>query len=247
MVLDGVSLRYQSRSSTSAARGLLDVIRRASQVRPKLLPSGHAQSALTNVNLEIVAGERVALLGGNGAGKTSLIKVISGIYPISDGVMEIEGKVDSLLELSLGFEPAATGWENIMFRGLLAGMTPTQINQLRPSIVEFSGLGEKIYFPLNTYSAGMQVRLAFSISTALEPEILILDEVFGAGDAEFMARAQRRVLDLAEKADIVIMASHDLTALQQICQRGVVMMCGEIAYDGSLDSAARFYLSQFAS
>ena len=136
--------------------------------------------ALKQVTININAGERVGLLGHNGAGKSTFLKMVAGLYPISSGSRTVEGVVRSLFDLSLGFEPDATGRENILYRGLLLGLSPTFMRSIEQEIVDFADLGEFIDYPIKTYSAGMQVRLAFAVSTAVGGDILLLDEVVGA-------------------------------------------------------------------
>lgn len=197
--------------------------------------------ALKNISLQIKAGERVGLLGHNGAGKSTFLKTVAGLYPVSAGTVEVQGEVRSLFDLSMGFEPDATGRENILYRGLLLGLTPAFMRAQEASIVEFSGLGEFIDYPIKTYSAGMQVRLAFAISTAVGGDILLLDEVIGAGDANFMEKARARIANLVEAAEILILASHDFGALSSLCTRGLVFHHGSIVFDGSIFTAIREY------
>ncbi len=193
--------------------------------------------ALKNISLEINNGERVGLLGHNGAGKSTFLKTVAGLYPISSGQLIVNGQVRSLFDLSLGFEPDATGRENILYRGLLLGLTPRFMREKEDEIVEFAGLGEFIDYPIKTYSAGMQVRLAFAISTSVGGDILLLDEVIGAGDANFMTKAKKRITDLIEQAEILVLASHDFSSLKDICERGVVFHHGELVFDGVMNEA----------
>lgn len=197
--------------------------------------------ALKNISLEIREGERVGLLGHNGAGKSTFLKTVAELYPVSSGKVEVVGKVRSLFDLSMGFEPDATGRENILYRGLLLGLSPHFMREKEAEIVEFAGLGEFIDYPIKTYSAGMQVRLAFAISTAVGGDILLLDEVIGAGDANFMAKAKQRIANLVERAQILVLASHDLGALKRLCSRGLVFHHGEIIYDGNVEKAIHEY------
>lgn len=199
--------------------------------------------ALKNITLDIVPGERVGLLGHNGAGKSTFLKTVAGLYPISSGTMDVVGQVRSLFDLSLGFEADATGRENILYRGLLLGLSPQFMQKKEEEIVDFAGLGEFIDYPIKTYSAGMQVRLAFAISTSVGGDILLLDEVIGAGDANFMAKAKQRIAGLIEQSEILILASHDLRSLASLCQRGLVFHHGDLAYDGSIDDAIAHYKS----
>lgn len=197
--------------------------------------------ALKNISLQIRGGERIGLLGHNGAGKSTFLKTVAGLYPVSAGTVEVRGEVRSLFDLSMGFEPDATGRENILYRGLLLGLTPAFMRAQEASIVEFAGLGEFIDYPIKTYSAGMQVRLAFAISTAVGGDVLLLDEVIGAGDANFMAKAKVRIAALIEQAEILILASHDFGALSTLCSRGLVFHHGEIIFDGSINDAIAEY------
>ncbi len=197
--------------------------------------------ALKNISIEITNGERVGLLGRNGAGKSTLLKTIAGLYPISSGNLIVQGKVRSLLNLSLGFEPDATGRENIFYRGLLLGLSPFVMRKKESEIVEFADLGEFIDYPIKTYSAGMMVRLAFAITTSVGGDVLLLDEIIGAGDANFMTKAKQRIASLIEKSEILVLASHDLVTMSALCQRGVVLNHGELIYDGPISSAIEYY------
>jgi len=197
--------------------------------------------ALKDVNLSIQPGERVGLLGHNGAGKSTFLKMLAGLYPITSGLRTVEGTVRSLFDISLGFEPDASGRENILYRGLLLGLTPKYMKSIQAEIIEFADIGEFIDYPIKTYSAGMQVRLAFAISTSVGGDILLLDEVIGAGDANFMGKARRRITDLIEKAEILVLASHDFSTLSSICTRGLVFHHGEVIFDGDMDLAIARY------
>lgn len=197
--------------------------------------------ALQNISLEIGPGERVGLLGHNGAGKSTFLKMLAGLYPISSGKRSVNGTIRSLFDLSLGFEPDASGRENILYRGLLLGLSPRFMREVEEEIVDFADLGEFIDYPIKTYSAGMQVRLAFAISTTVGGDILLLDEVIGAGDANFMAKARNRIMSLIEQSEILVLASHDFSALSTICERGLVFHHGEIVFDGEIHNAIMKY------
>lgn len=201
----------------------------------------HDVHALKHISLEIREGERVGLLGHNGAGKSTFLKTVAGLYPISSGTVTVEGTVRALFDLSLGFEPDATGRENILYRGLLLGLSPSEMRALEEEIVAFADLGEFIDYPIKTYSAGMMVRLAFAISTAVGGDVLLLDEVIGAGDASFMERAKKRIKSLIEHSKILVLASHDFNALESICDRGLVFHHGEVVHDGSMPSAIQVF------
>jgi lipopolysaccharide transport system ATP-binding protein len=191
--------------------------------------------ALKNLSFDLSPGERVALLGHNGAGKSTLLKAIAGLYPISNGKLDTHGDIRALFDISLGFEPDATGRENILYRGLLLGQSPKQMRNMESEIVEFADIGELIDYPVKTYSAGMQVRLAFAISTAIPGDILLLDEVIGAGDAAFMVKAQKRIVQLIEQANIMVLASHDFSAVRNLCKRALVLDHGNLMFDGNVE------------
>jgi lipopolysaccharide transport system ATP-binding protein len=197
--------------------------------------------ALNNLYFKISGGERVALIGHNGAGKSSLLKSIAGIYPASNGAIVTDGRIRSLFELHLGFEIDATGRENIRYRGLLLGAHPKDIPSLEKSVETFCELGSKLDLPIRTYSSGMLVRLAFGIASYFPGEILLLDEVIAAGDIAFYEKFQVRLNELLEKANILVIATHDLDAAIKFCERGIVLNQGEIIFDGPIEGAIRFY------
>lgn len=234
IILENIDLYYSSvafkeRSLKSMLGNLLSVTRKTHDVQDV--------HALKNISLEIGPGERVGLLGHNGAGKSTFLKMLAGLYPITSGRRSVTGTVRSLFDLSLGFEPDASGRENILYRGLLLGLTPSFMREKEEEIVAFADLGEFIDYPIKTYSAGMQVRLAFAISTAVGGDILLLDEVIGAGDANFMAKAKQRIMSLIEQSEILVLASHDFSALEKICERGLVFHHGQIVFDGKIDQS----------
>jgi len=227
------SVGYQERSLKSMFSNVLKI-----KKNKPILTDIHA---LKNINVSIKQGERVGLLGHNGAGKSTFLKTVAGLYPISSGQLNVQGQIRSLFDLSMGFEPDATGRENILYRGLLLGLTPRFMREKEEEIIAFADLGEFIDYPIKTYSAGMQVRLAFSISTTVGGNILLLDEVIGAGDANFMTKAKERINSLIEQAEILILASHDFGALQSICDRGLVFHHGELRFDGTMALAIQHY------
>jgi lipopolysaccharide transport system ATP-binding protein len=211
-----------------------------------LLWPGRAASrtirALRDVTLEIGAGERIGLIGPNGAGKTTLLKVMAGIYPPQRGRVRIEGRVCPLFEFATGFEMDAAGWDNIRTRALLLGMSAAEIEAKIEDIGRFSELGEFLDVPVRCYSAGMMLRLAFATSTAVEPEILLLDEVMAAGDASFIQRARARMDQMMERARIVVFATHALDLLPKICGRTIWLDHGRIVLDGATADVISAYL-----
>ncbi len=198
--------------------------------------------ALREVSLDIVAGERIGLIGPNGAGKTTLLKVMAGIYPPQAGEVHVEGRVCPLFEFDTGFEMDATGWDNIRTRALLLGMTARQIEEQIEEIGRFAELGEFLDVPVRCYSSGMLLRLTFATSTAVEPEILLLDEVMASGDASFIQRARARMDQMMERARIVVFATHALDLLPKICERTIWLDHGRIVLDGHTADVVSAYL-----
>jgi ABC-type polysaccharide/polyol phosphate transport system ATPase subunit len=184
--------------------------------------------ALEHITLAIPRGERLGVIGHNGAGKSTLLKVLAGIYPPTDGSLMVEGQISSLFDIALGFEADATGWENICFRGYLQGETPRSIKDKMQPIADFSELGQFLDTPVRYYSAGMRLRLAFSIATAIEPEILLVDEVLSVGDKAFMEKASQRMKEMMDKAQLIVMVSHDLESIKKLCHRVVWMDHGQV-------------------
>jgi ABC-type polysaccharide/polyol phosphate transport system ATPase subunit len=197
--------------------------------------------ALQDFSLKLRDGERIGVLGSNGAGKSTLLKVLAGIYPPTQGRRLVEGRISSLFEISLGFEPDATGWENINYRGFLQGETPRTIKPKMKPIADFSGLGDFLNMPVRYYSAGMMIRLAFSIATAIDPEVLLVDEVLGVGDMAFQAKAQQRMRDMIAKAKIIVVVSHDLDSLSLLCDRAIWMDHGKIRLTGPSADVVKAY------
>lgn len=203
--------------------------------------------ALKNVSLKIKDGERVGIIGRNGAGKSTLLKAIAGLYPLQTGTIETEGKIRAMFDLSLGFEFEATGRENITYRGLLLGETPKSIREKEQQIVEFAELGDFIDFPIKAYSAGMLVRLAFAISTTVSGEILLLDEILGAGDAAFQVKARKRMAEMISQAKIIVLVSHDMSSIRQLCTRVIYLQNGQVVADGPANEITQSYLDSVSA
>ena len=197
--------------------------------------------ALKDLTLTIKSGERVGLIGHNGAGKSTLLKVMAGIYPPQRGTVLSTGHICPLFEFVTGFEMEATGWENIRTRALLLGMSPKEIDQKIGGIAAFSNLGDFLDIPVRHYSTGMFVRLAFATSTAVDPQILLLDEVMAAGDAAFIESARQRMNELMLRASIVVFASHSLDVLPTFCDRTILLKQGRIVADGPTADVVREY------
>src|SRR4051794_29066102 len=226
--LENVCLRFRVRTATRVSlkeylvRGLF---------RPSVNPPVEVH-ALRDVTLRGREGERLGVIGHNGAGKSTLLKVIAGVYPPTAGRRQVTGRICSLFDLMVGFEMEASGWDNIRFRSYLQGETPRTIRDKVHGIAEFSELGRFLDVPLKYYSAGMLVRLAFSIASAADPEVLLVDEALAAGDAAFRVKARERITELKQAARLMVLVSHDLNALPDLCtsvawmERGAVRMLG---------------------
>jgi ABC-type polysaccharide/polyol phosphate transport system ATPase subunit len=197
--------------------------------------------ALQDVCLQAREGERLGIIGHNGAGKSTLLKLLAGIYPPTSGRRLVKGRISSLFDIALGFEGDANGWENIAYRGYLQGETPGSIRSKLKQIAEFSELGDFLNMPVRYYSAGMMVRLAFSIATAIEPEILLVDEVLSVGDMAFQTKAQRRMREMMARAQLIIVVSHDLESLHKLCDRGIWMDHGRVRQSGPMDEIIAAY------
>jgi ABC-2 type transport system ATP-binding protein/lipopolysaccharide transport system ATP-binding protein len=197
--------------------------------------------ALQDVSLHIAHGDRVGLVGHNGAGKTTLLRVLAGVYEPTVGCIEVAGAVSALLDVNLGLNMDATGWENIFLRGLYLGLRPPEIRRLAPGIAEFTELGEFLYMPVRTYSAGMILRLAFAVATAAKPQILLMDEWLLAGDANFLSKAHARIESFVRQSEILVLASHSLPILEEWCTKIVWLDTGRVVMVGDPASVLRRY------
>jgi lipopolysaccharide transport system ATP-binding protein len=184
--------------------------------------------ALRNISLEIKPGDRVGLIGHNGAGKTSLLRIMAGIYEPTSGRVKVEGRVSSFINLGQGLDMEATGAENILLCGLMFGMEFDEVRRLTPSIGEFSGLGDFLDMPVRTYSSGMLMRLIFSIVTSVPAEILLMDEWLSVGDHDFNQLAQKRLEDMISSANIFVLASHEESIVKRLCNTIVRLEHGAV-------------------
>jgi lipopolysaccharide transport system ATP-binding protein len=185
-------------------------------------------TAISNLNLELKAGDRLGLIGHNGSGKTTLLRALSGAYEPDEGTIDVHGRIAALLNLGLGIDPSATGYDNIRLRGRIAGLSSKEIDERMDEIAAFTGLGPFLAMPVKTYSAGMQARLAFSAATAVEADVLLMDEWISVGDADFQKLAHKRLLSLVERAGILVLATHDVDLLRLYCNK-VMRMEGGVA------------------
>ena len=188
--------------------------------------------SLDNVNLNISANERIGLVGHNGAGKTTLLRVLGKVYEPTSGKATIHGKVGSLIDISLGIDSEASGIENIYLRAALLGIPKQKVKEQLDNIVEFTQLGDFIRMPVRTYSSGMHLRLAFAVSTRIEPDILLMDEWLSVGDAEFQNKAEERLNHLIERSNILVIASHSRQLIERCCTRVIWMEHGKVKLDG---------------
>jgi lipopolysaccharide transport system ATP-binding protein len=198
--------------------------------------------ALKDINFEVNAGESIGIIGRNGAGKSTLLKILSRITPPTSGRAILRGRLASLLEVGTGFHPELTGRENVYFNGSILGLRKVEIDRQFDEIVDFSGVERFIDTPLKNYSSGMQLRLAFAVAAHLEPEILIIDEVLAVGDAEFQKKCLGKMDEVSKNGRTIIFVSHNMSALRQLCQRGIFLKKGQIVFDGKIDNAIDSYL-----
>jgi ABC-type polysaccharide/polyol phosphate transport system ATPase subunit len=201
-------------------------------------------TALDGVDLQIARGEAVAVIGANGAGKSSFLKLLAGIYRPSRGSVEVGGSLASLLDLGVGFHPELTGEENLMLNGALLGLNRKEMAALAPEISEFAELTRFMDTPVKYYSAGMFMRLGFSLATAIEPDILLIDEVLAVGDARFQEKCYERIREVRERGErTMVFVSHDMEAVARLCTRAVWLDGGKVRMDGPVDAVLSEYLA----
>jgi ABC-type polysaccharide/polyol phosphate transport system ATPase subunit len=241
--LDNVSLRFRVRQTRRITlkeflvRGLF-----RQSVNPWI-----EVHALEGISLRLADGDRLGVIGHNGAGKSTLLKLMAGVYPPTKGKRRVTGRISSLFDIALGFELDANGWENIAYRGYLQGETPRTIRAKKEQIAEFSELGEFLNMPVRYYSAGMLVRLAFGIATAVEPEVLLVDEVLSVGDMAFQSKARQRMREMMAQARLMVMVSHDLDTLANVCNLGLWLERGRAVKAGPMAEVVAAYRKRMAS
>jgi len=197
--------------------------------------------ALTHISLDLQDGDRLGLIGHNGAGKSTLLKVMGGVYEPTAGSVLADGHVAPLLDLVPTMDPEDTGYESIVTAGLILGMTRRRIESKIPEIEQFSELGDYLSLPVKTYSTGMMTRLGFSLATTLEPEILLIDEGIGAGDARFAERAMARMKEFIGRTSILVLASHSDELIEAICNKAALLRSGHIVTVGAVDEVLSQY------
>jgi len=201
--------------------------------------------ALKDVSFNVKQGESVGIIGRNGAGKSTLLKILSQITPPTEGKITMRGRVASLLEVGTGFHPELTGRENIFLNGAILGMTRREVKGKFDKIVAFAEVEKFLDTPVKRYSSGMYVRLAFAVAAHLEPEILVVDEVLAVGDAAFQKKCLGKMEDVAKEGRTVLFVSHNMPAVQQLCQSGFVLENGMTVESGTIDKVVKFYMEQF--
>lgn len=235
--LDGVSLTFKVRQYKKLPLKDLFVHR---LFRTSVNPLNKVE-ALRDLNLVVEEGDRLGIIGHNGAGKSTLLRLIAGIYPPTQGRCIVEGRISSLFDLAFGIQNEADGWENIRLRGYLQGETPRTMRNKIDAVAEFSELGKFLNMPVRNYSAGMLVRLGFSISTMIDPTILLIDEILGAGDMAFQEKARQRMTTLMDRAKLIVMVAHDLTAISTFCNRVAWMDQGRVCQVGPAEEVVAAY------
>jgi ABC-2 type transport system ATP-binding protein/lipopolysaccharide transport system ATP-binding protein len=197
--------------------------------------------ALRDINLRLTNGDRLGLIGHNGAGKTTLLRVLAGIYEPLAGLARIDGTIASLTDITMGMDFEATGYENIVLRGVFLGLQAKEMRRMIPEIEAFTELGEFLTLPLRTYSSGMLLRLAFAVTTSVVPEILIMDELIGAGDAAFVVKATARLNEMISNSHILVIASHDVETIRRLCNKAALMQSGRLVRIGPVEEVIAAY------
>lgn len=201
-------------------------------------------NALNNITLNIQHGDRVGLIGHNGAGKSTFLRLLASIYEPTRGDISVEGHVSPMLDLLQGIESELTGYENIFIRGALLGLQRSQIKAQTQDIATLTGLGDYLSMPTRTYSSGMLLRLAFAITVSIKPDILLIDEIFGTGDSEFREKAQKKMISLLDESSIVIMANHTDDIIKEFCNKVLLLEAGELRYFGPVEKGLELYHSK---
>lgn len=197
--------------------------------------------ALSGINLEIKSGEVLGIIGKNGSGKSTLLRVIAGIYPTDTGTCRARGQISLLSGLGTGFSRHLTGRENAILYGSILGHSISSMNTLMQEIIDFSELGSFMDQPLRTYSAGMKARLGLAVASAIQPDLLLIDEVLGVGDPNFREKSMKKILAMVEEAGTVVLVSHSFGLMKEICSRMILIHNGEIAAQGEADEVIKAY------
>ena len=207
----------------------------------RLLRSSNVVHAIRDVSFTVSHSERIGVVGPNGAGKTTLLRLLAGSYFPTSGNVHINGSITAVLNVGVGMDYDMTGYDNIETCGMLLGMSRKDIRYIRPDIVEFSGLGEFIDMPVRTYSSGMMLRLSFAIATAFNPDILLIDEIIGVGDALFASKARQRIEKLIVDARVLFVASHDEAIIREFCNKVIFLENGSLKFFGEAEEGLQAY------
>lgn len=197
--------------------------------------------ALKNVSFDIYQGESIGIIGDNGAGKSTILKMITGVAHPNEGEVTVHGKVAALLELTAGFSMEMTGRENIYLKGYILGLNDAYIRTIEEKIIDFAQLGDYIDQPVRTYSSGMRLRLGFAINVNIEPDILVVDEALSVGDASFKKKCKAKINEIIKSGITVLYVSHNQAGVKELCNRAIFMKKGQLVYDGNVDEAYRIY------
>lgn len=240
--LKDVSLSYRlyGTSTRSLKRSLLHFAM-GKNLKQNASDSIVAVDALKKISLRLDKGDRLGLIGNNGAGKSTLLKVMAGLYAPTSGFINIKGHTSPLLSLGVGMQPNSTGYENIRLRCLMHKYSAKETERVIAELEEFTELGDFLSMPVKIYSSGMSVRLSFGMATAINPDILLLDEIVGAGDANFMQKAQKRLDNLVGKCNILVFASHSNNLITKMCNKAVWLEQGIIKAFGSSEEVVKSY------
>lgn len=198
-------------------------------------------NALHDINLVARDGDRIGVVGHNGAGKTTFLRLLAGVYPPTSGYVKVVGRISPMFDISLGMTPDSTGIENIKVCGALWGLTPAEIAAGIDDVIDFTELGDYLNIPVRTYSAGMMLRLSFAIATLRDPEILLLDEVIGVGDSSFQSKARARLTKMVQKSQVLVVSSHSDAIIRDLCTTCIWLHKGQIAARGAVDDVLKAY------
>jgi ABC-2 type transport system ATP-binding protein len=234
--VEGLGIRYSLRftKKTTLRQSFSNLLRRSG-------PRERDFWALRDVSFRLVNGESLAVIGPNGAGKSTLLQALAGILLPSEGSIEVQGRISSLLTLGAGFDQDLTGRDNIRLAGAFLGMEPAEVEDRLEGIVEFADIGEFIDAPLRTCSSGMRARLGFAIATSVDPDVLLLDEVLATGDQVFRAKSKARVLELVRAAKAIVLVTHDMAWVTEYCNRAILLEHGHVVAEGDPADVVAIY------
>ncbi len=210
-------------------------------IRQEAGKKGVIVRALEDISFTVKEGDRFGLIGHNGSGKSTLLRTIAGVYEPVIGTVDVVGKLSPMFNTSIGMDPEDTGYENLKTIGMYLGLNPKEIRERTEEVVKFCELGDFMHLPVRTYSSGMTTRLGFAIATSIEPDILLLDEWLGAGDARFVEKAAKRVEELVDKSSVLILASHSDALIQRNCNKAILLNHGSIIAQGDVDDVIKEY------